>query len=68
MVILVVLYSTGCPKCEVLKKKLAAKGINYTENSSVDEMLALGITQVPVLKIDDKLMSFAEANSWVNTQ
>lgn len=40
----VILYSTGCPRCSVLKKKLEEKGINYTENNSVDEMLALGIS------------------------
>ena len=28
----VVLYSTGCPKCKVLKKKLDAKDIKYTLN------------------------------------
>jgi len=34
----IVLYSTGCPKCAVLKKKLDAKGIIYvcdTENARV---------------------------------
>lgn len=32
----ITLYSTGCPKCKVLKKKLEEKGIKYTENNSVD--------------------------------
>ena len=39
---MVVLYSTGCPKCGVLKKKLNERGIQYQENTTVEEMLALG--------------------------
>ena len=64
----IVLYSTGCPKCEVLKKKLAEKDIPYTENNSVDEMLALGITQVPVLGIGDELKNFTESLEWIRNR
>lgn len=60
------LYSTGCPRCNVLKKKLAEKGIGYTENNSVDEMLSIGIVEVPVLSVDGKLLDFSEAVKWVN--
>lgn len=63
-----ILYSTGCPKCEVLKKKLAEKGVQYTENNSVDEMLKLGMEAVPVLKVNDRLLDFKEAVDWVNKQ
>ena len=63
-----ILYSTGCPKCEVLKKKLAEKGIQYTENNSVDEMLKLGIEAIPLLKVNDRLLDFKEAIDWVNKQ
>lgn len=64
----IVLYSTGCPRCSVLKKKLEEKGINYTENNAVDEMLALGITTVPVLGIGDELKDFTESIAWLNNQ
>lgn len=64
----IILYSTGCPKCEVLKKKLNEKGVTYTENNSVDEMLALEITQVPVLDNNGTLMDFKQAVEWVNKQ
>ena len=63
-----ILYSTGCPKCEVLKKKLAEKGVQYTENNSVDEMLKLGIAAVPVLNVDNRILDFKEAVDWVNKQ
>jgi hypothetical protein len=52
----------------VLEKKLEAKGIKFEVETSVDDMLALGITQVPMLRVDDKLLNFAEANTWVNNQ
>ncbi len=62
----IILHSTGCPKCEVLKKKLKAKNIEYVENNNVEDMESLGIDQVPVLSVDGNLMSFAEANNWIN--
>ena len=62
----IILYSTGCPKCKVLKKKLDDKHIMYTENDSVDEMMRLGIMQVPVLSVNEKLLDFSQANEWLN--
>lgn len=64
----VVLYSTGCPRCNVLKQKLDSKGITFTEDSDVEKMLSMNITQVPVLEVDGKRMEFVEANSWINEQ
>lgn len=64
----VILYSTGCPRCKVLKQKLADKGIKYAENNSVDEMLAMGISEVPVLGVNGELLSFAEAVKWANNK
>lgn len=62
----VILYSTGCPKCNVLKQKLDSKLVQYTENNSVDEMMSIGITQVPVLSVNGELLPFPQANEWVN--
>lgn len=64
----VILYSTGCPKCRVLKTKLDKKNINYIENNDVEEMLELGFDLLPVLKVDNDIMSFTEANDWINKQ
>lgn len=63
-----ILYSTGCPRCKVLEKKLESKGIAYENNNSVEEMLSLGITEVPVLNVCGQLLSFSEANEWINNQ
>ena len=61
----VILYSTGCPKCTVLKNKLYDKNIKFAENNSVNDMLSLGITQVPVLEVDGTKMNFKEAVKWI---
>ena len=62
-----ILYSTGCPKCKILKKKLDNSGIEYAEETSVDKMLALGITQVPVLYVNDEMLPFVKANEYINS-
>ena len=62
----VILYSTGCPRCLVLKRKLNEKGILYSENNSVDEMLARGISESPMLDVDGNLMNFTQAVKFVN--
>ena len=62
----IVLYSTGCPKCRVLKSKLEEKGIEFVENNSIEEMTELGITQVPVLSVAGVLLDFKKAVTWVN--
>jgi len=65
---MVTMYSTGCPRCMILKKKLEEKGIDFKINDSVDKMLSLGIKEVPCLDTGEKLLNFREAVSWVNRQ
>nr|DAO99889.1 MAG TPA: NrdH [Caudoviricetes sp.] len=65
---MIVVYSTGCPKCGVLERKLNEKSISYEMCTDVDKMLALGITSVPVLDVDGKIMDFQEAVKWINEQ
>ena len=43
---MITLYSTGCPQCSVLKKKLEAKGIKYTENNDEQQMLSMNFIVV----------------------
>ena len=62
------LYTNGCPKCNVIKSKLEAKNIPFTENTNVEELISLGIQSLPVLKVGDEFLSFVDANAWVNSQ
>ena len=63
----IVLYSTHCPKCNVLEKKLKAKGINFEEINDVEIMKSKQYWSVPVLEIDDTVMDFSAAINWINS-
>lgn len=60
-----ILYSTGCPKCGLLKKILEQNGIEYTVEDDVNKMLDLGIEEVPMLKIQDKIMNYDKALRYI---
>lgn len=63
----IVLYSTNCPKCNVLEKKLQNSGLKYQAIYEFDkkELIKKGFASAPVLAVDDKYMDFAEANRWI---
>lgn len=66
----VTLYSTGCPKCKVLKKKLEAANINYTEVTDTDKIYQIcnstGFDSVPIIAIEDgHILDFNRAIAWV---
>lgn len=65
---MIIFYSTHCPKCSILEKKLKQANIEYTENNDVDTMVAKGMTSAPSLEVDGKLMSFAESIEWIKSQ
>lgn len=62
----VILYTTHCPKCNVLTAKLKAKGVDYEEVTDVDIMRDKGFMSAPMLEVDGKIMTFVEAIKWVN--
>lgn len=68
MLMQVVLYSTHCPRCCVLEKKLKQKNISYEEVDDVEIMKEKGYLSVPVLEVNGKSMDFKAANNWINTQ
>lgn len=61
----VTLYTTHCPKCRVIEKKLAQAGVEYIEVSDVQEMTKLGFRSAPMLDVDGKIMDFMDANRWL---
>ena len=64
----IILYTTHCPKCSIIEKKLNMKQITYTEETDTNVMTSLGIDAVPVLSVDGRMMSFRDANNWINEQ
>ena len=64
----ITLYSTHCPKCNVLEAKLKAAGIEYEENNDKDYMIAQGWKEVPILQVDEQYYNFGEAVKWIQSQ
>ena len=63
-----ILYSTHCPKCLVLEKKLQQKNLKYTEVNDVDIMVKKGFVNLPMLEVEGAAMDFKTAVDWVNSQ
>jgi glutaredoxin len=63
---MIILYTTGCPRCHVLETKLKQKNIEYVECNDVEEMEKKDISSVPCLGVDGELMDFGNAVKWVN--
>nr|DAU22791.1 MAG TPA: glutaredoxin-like protein [Caudoviricetes sp.] len=65
---MVTFYSTHCPKCNILEKKLKAANIDYTENNDVNIMLSKGLRTAPALEVDGKIYTFTQAIEWLKNQ
>lgn len=63
----ILLYSTGCPKCRILEKKMHDKQLTFGICSSIDDMQQLGIASLPMLKVDDKLLNYFDAVQYINS-
>ena len=61
------LYTTHCPKCMVLKKKLDQKNISYEESNELDVLVKCGIQSVPVLDVNGELLLFDKAIEYINS-
>lgn len=62
----ITLYSTHCPKCNVLEKKLKMRNLEYEEVNDVQIMREKGYLTVPILEVDGKSMDYKKANDWIN--
>lgn len=62
----IVLFSSGCPKCKVLKQKLDDRKIEYEVSEDFDELIEQNLQTVPVLKVDGEYYQFGEAIKVVN--
>jgi hypothetical protein len=65
---MVILYSTNCPRCRIIEKKLQDKGIKFELFNDVDAMIAKGFKEAPKLEVDGTIMDFKKANEWIKGQ
>ena len=65
VIIKVTFYSNGCPRCNILQQKLDEKGVMYEKVSDVEIMKQKGFMSVPMLEVDEKIMTYVEAINWI---
>ena len=63
------MYTTHCPKCNVMERKLKEANIEFEEiddNSKVLEVAtSLGFTMAPLLEVDGRVMDFKDGIEWI---
>lgn len=62
----IILYTTRCPRCDIISKKLQENNIGYIEFTDVDKMIEMGFSMMPMLEVDGVIMDFGTANKWIN--
>lgn len=62
----IILYTTSCPKCLILKKKLDDKNIKYETEVNIDIIKEKGFFSMPILEVDGEALSFEEAVNYIN--
>lgn len=60
------LYTTNCPKCRVLETKLKQKNIEFDVVDDENVMIEKGFMEAPMFEVDEEIMNFASAISWIN--
>lgn len=59
-------YSTNCPRCHVLQKKLDSKNIQYEIHTDTQEMIDLGLVNAPAIELENgQLLDFMKAVEWI---
>lgn len=65
-----ILYTTGCPKCRILEKKLTDKNVEYEVICDAEKIKQKG-NSVPMLEIinsdSSKVLNYYEAVKFVNS-
>lgn len=64
----VILYSTKCPRCNVLERKLSSSNIEFRLVEDEDLMIEKGFVESPMMEVDGEIMNFKKAIEWVNKQ
>lgn len=66
----IVVYGNGCPKCNILIKKLDEKGIAYSKVENMDEITKLGkdnnISSMPITVWNNEILDFKSAIEKIN--
>lgn len=61
-----VLYTTHCPRCNVLYNKLKNKNIPFEVSEDIDKLIEMGFMTAPILYDGKKYYTFEEAIQLIN--
>ena len=61
----IILYTTHCPMCKMLRLKLDKANVQYEICDDVDLMISKGYKKAPMLEVDGNVMSLKEALTWL---
>lgn len=61
----IILYTTGCPQCKVIKRMLDDREISYETVTDEDIMQEKGFVAAPMLEVDGKIMNAQKAFEWL---
>lgn len=65
---MVVLYSTGCPRCRMLHKLLELNDIKHEIISDISVIESKGFMEVPMLEVDGKILNYKQAMDWAKME
>lgn len=58
----------NCPMCELLKRKLYEKDIEFEVIQSTSILKEKRITHVPIMELNDKMLTYKESLKWIQEQ
>ena len=61
----IILYSTGCTRCKLVKQMLDVHHVEYTEITDRQIIEEKDFDSVPVLEADGKCMEYSELLTWL---
>lgn len=64
----IILYTTHCPKCAILEKKLTDKNIKFEIVDDLDIMIEKEFLTAPMLEVNEEVLDFGSAIKWVNNK
>ena len=58
---IITLYSTGCPKCQILEKRLKKNNIDFIISDNVDALIEKGFQSAPVMAVGKLFYDYTSA-------
>lgn len=62
---MITLYSTNCPKCNVLETKLKNANIDFNISNNLENLIEQGFREAPILEVNNQYLKFSEAIKWI---